>query len=194
MQLYNCNENTLDISTLPTKAKEPTQIDIVATRKSHRFCTAQRNYRRPFDTIMSASQKFTTKKLSSQTISPQIKGLPLLIPRPRLTLIPNNRMQLNLNRILRIIATVSLTPIVAHRIRKDIAGSAESSCSDAAADFGVAFEAVLGVLVPEVEGAVRAGGAEGAVDRVEGYGVYGVDFCDVALGGVGLAVAFEGEV
>lgn len=53
---------------------------------------------------------------------------------------------------------------------------------------------MFGVLVPEMEGAVATGGAEGAVFGVEGDGVYGVDFGDVALGGVGLAVAFEGKV
>jgi hypothetical protein len=53
---------------------------------------------------------------------------------------------------------------------------------------------VLGVLVPEVECAIAAGGGESAVDGVEGDGVNGVDFCDVAGVGVLLAVAFEGEV
>ena len=53
---------------------------------------------------------------------------------------------------------------------------------------------MLGVLVPEVEGSVAAGGAEGAVDGVEGYRVHGVDVADVAVIGWGLAVAFEAEV
>lgn len=53
---------------------------------------------------------------------------------------------------------------------------------------------MLRVLVPEVKGTVAAGGAEGAVLRVEGDGINGVDFCGVAGGAVGLAVALEGEV
>lgn len=53
---------------------------------------------------------------------------------------------------------------------------------------------MFGVFVPEVEGAVAAGGGEGAVDGVEGDGVDGVDVGDVAGLGGGLAVAFEGEV
>lgn len=103
-------------------------------------------------------------------------------------------MQLNFDRIVRVIPRVSLAPIVADRICKDIASLAEARGCDAAADLGVAFETVLGVLVPEVEGAVTTSGAEGTVNRVEGDCVDGVDFCDVAVVGVGLAVAFEGEV
>ncbi len=53
---------------------------------------------------------------------------------------------------------------------------------------------MLGVLVPEVEGAVGTRGAEGAVLWVEGDGVYRVDFCYVTRSWVLLAVAFEGEV
>ena len=53
---------------------------------------------------------------------------------------------------------------------------------------------MLCVLVPEVECAVRSGGAEGAVLRVERDGVDGVDAGDVAVGGVLLAMAFEGEI
>jgi hypothetical protein len=103
-------------------------------------------------------------------------------------------MQLDLDRVLRVVPTVSLTPVVANGVRKDVACAREGGGGNAAADFWVAFEAVLGVLVPEVEGAVATGGAEGAVDGVEGDCVDAVDFGDVALVGVGLAVAFEGEV
>lgn len=51
---------------------------------------------------------------------------------------------------------------------------------------------MLGVLVPKVEGAVGASGAERAVNWVEGDIVYGVDADDVVLGGV--AMALEGKV
>lgn len=53
---------------------------------------------------------------------------------------------------------------------------------------------MLGVLVPEVEGAVAASGAEGTVLRVERDSIYGVDFGDIAILGVLLAVAFKGKV
>ena len=53
---------------------------------------------------------------------------------------------------------------------------------------------MLCVLVPEVEGAIAAGGAEGAMLRVEGNGVDGIDVGDVALVGCVLSVALETEV
>jgi hypothetical protein len=103
-------------------------------------------------------------------------------------------MQLNLDRIPLRIASKPLTPIIAHGIRKDISIFAEARGDDAATDFRVPLETVFGILVPEVECAVGAGGAEGAVLRVEGDAVYRVDFCGFAGGCVLLAVAFEGEV
>ena len=53
---------------------------------------------------------------------------------------------------------------------------------------------MFGVFVPEVECAVAAGGAESSVDGVEGDCVDRVDFGNVPVCGVLLAVAFEGEV
>jgi hypothetical protein len=103
-------------------------------------------------------------------------------------------VQLDFDRVLSVVSAVSFTPIVADSVRKDVACAREGSGRDAAADFGVALETVLGVLVPEVEGAVATSSAEGAVDGVEGDCVDRIDFSDVALVGIGLAVAFEGEV
>lgn len=127
--------------------------------------------------------------------SPYLKSsarkLPLLTPRPRLTLLRRNKMKLNLNRQTRCIMRIPLTPIIADSVSEDGTVVVESRSCDAAADFWVTFESVLGVLVPEVECAVGACGAEGAVDGVEGYGVYGIDFGHVAVCGVLLAVAFE---
>ena len=53
---------------------------------------------------------------------------------------------------------------------------------------------MFSVTVPEVERAVAAGGAKGAVLGVEGDGVYGVDVGDIAGIGGGLPMAFEGEI
>jgi hypothetical protein len=103
-------------------------------------------------------------------------------------------MQHNLGHIIRIIHRKALTPIVRDRIRKDTSIAVERSGGDGTADVGVALEAVLGVLVPEVERPVRPGRAEGAVNGVEGDGVYGIDVGDVAGAGGGFAVAFEGKV
>jgi hypothetical protein len=103
-------------------------------------------------------------------------------------------MQLDLNREIRSVPAVALTPIVADRVRKDVSRAREGGSRDAAADLRVAFEAVLSVLVPEVEGPVATGGAEGAVDGVERDCVDTVDFGDITLVRVRLAVALEREV
>ena len=110
----------------------------------------------------------------------QIEVLPLLTPWPRLTLIPQYGMQFQLNRVPCGVSRVPFTPIITNGVSEDISVLAESRGGDGAADLWVAFEAVFGVLVPEVECAVAAGGAEGAVLWVEGYGVYGVDLLDVS--------------
>lgn len=89
---------------------------------------------------------------------------------------------------------VALTPIIADSVGEDVSVAVEAGGADGAADLRVALEAVLGVLVPEVEGAVAAGGGECPVHGVEGDGVDGVDVRDVAGLGGGLSVAFEGEV
>jgi hypothetical protein len=139
---------------------------------------------------MSASPRGKRRSLHT----PSIEGLPLLVAGPGLALVANDGMQLDLDGVLRVVAAVALAPVVADGICEDVAGTREGCGRDAAADFGVTLETVLGVLVPEVEGAVATGGAEGAVDRVEGDCVDRVYFGDIALGGVGLAVALEGEV
>ena len=103
-------------------------------------------------------------------------------------------MQHQLIRQLRRIHRVPLVPIVADGVGEDRASPVEGRRADGAAHLRVALEAVLGVAVPEVKGAVAAGGAESAVLGVEGDGVDGEDVGDVASVGRGLPVAFEGEV
>jgi hypothetical protein len=131
--------------------------------------------------------------LARLEVTPQ-RGLPLLTPRPWLTLIPDNGMQLDLQRILRAIRRIPLTPVIRYRVGKDVSVARETCSGDRATDFWVAFKTVLGVLVPEVECTIRSGGGEGTVDGVEGDGVYGIDFCDVASVWVLLAVTFERKV
>lgn len=101
-------------------------------------------------------------------------------------------MQHNLDRVVLVIGLVALGPVIAHRVRKDVAVAVEVGGRDGRAHVGVALEAVLGVLVPEVESPVRAGCREGAVNRVEGDVVDRVHVGHVALRRV--SVAFEGEV
>ena len=103
-------------------------------------------------------------------------------------------MQHDLDGLLRRVLRVALAPVVAHGVREDVASAVEGRRHDLPADLRVALEAVLGVLVPEVEGPVGAGGAEGAVLRVEGDRVHAVDVALVARVRRGLAVAFEREV
>lgn len=100
------------------------------------------------------------------------------------------------------IRRIPFTPIVTDTIREDAARAIEIRRADGAAHLGIPLEPMLCVLVPEMEGAVAAGGAEGAVLRVEGDGVDAVDVGAVvcgaggggARGGGRGAVAFEGEV
>ena len=100
-------------------------------------------------------------------------------------------MQHNLIRIPRRVVRVAFAPVVRHCVRKDVSVAVEARSADASAHLRIPLEPVFGVLVPEVEGTVAAGGAEGSVLRVEGDGVDGVYFRCVPGGGVGLAVALE---
>ena len=53
---------------------------------------------------------------------------------------------------------------------------------------------MLGVLIPEVKGAVATCSAEGSMNRVEGYGIHRVDVCDIAVVWWGLPMTSKGEV
>lgn len=101
-------------------------------------------------------------------------------------------MQHHLIRILRIIERVPLTPIVADGVREDGPVPVERGGGDGSANRRIALETGVGVLVPEVEGPVRACSAEGTVDRVEGDGIDGVDL-DLVVGGR-FPMTSEGEV
>lgn len=103
-------------------------------------------------------------------------------------------MQHDLVRQSSVVVRISLAPIIRHGVCEDAARAVEVCRADGAADFGVAFQTVLGVFVPEMEGAVATGCAESSVLGVEGDGVDGVDVCDVALVGDVLAVTLETEV
>lgn len=89
---------------------------------------------------------------------------------------------------------VSLAPIVADGVRENVPVAVESGARDRPADGRVAFEAMLGILVPKVERSVAASSAERAVDGVEGDGVDRVDIADVAVVRRRLTVALETEV
>ncbi len=103
-------------------------------------------------------------------------------------------MELNLDRVVLGVTTKALAPIIADGVGEDVSVFAEARCDDAATNLRVALEAVLGVLVPEVKSAIRAGGGEGTMLWVERYGIYGVNLCDIAIGGVLLTMALKGEI
>lgn len=95
----------------------------------------------------------------------------LLGIRTGLALITNNGVKHDLVGILRRVGRVALVPVVGNGVGEDVAIAAEVCAADAAADFRVALQTVLCVLVPEVECAIAAGGGEGSVDGMEGDGV-----------------------
>lgn len=103
-------------------------------------------------------------------------------------------MQHDLVGRLRSIYGVAFAPVVADGIGEDVAGSVEGRGRDGPTDLRVPLESMLGVFVPEMKGAVRAGCAEGAVHRVEGDGVDAEDVGHVACGRRRLSVTFEGKV
>lgn len=103
-------------------------------------------------------------------------------------------MQHDFIRQLLCIGRIAFAPIVTDSVSEDIPGTIERGAGDRASDGGIALETMFGVLVPEVKGAVTAGGAEGAVLRMEGDGVDGVNVGDVAVIGGCFAMAFEAEI
>ena len=82
-------------------------------------------------------------------------------------------MQHDLVNGLRRIDRIPFAPIIANGIRKDCAISIERGRADGTPYFGISFQSVFCVCIPEVESAITAGGAGGAVDRMEGDCVHG---------------------
>lgn len=103
-------------------------------------------------------------------------------------------MQHDLIRQLGRVALKALTPIITDRVCEDIPRPRESRRADRPSHFREPLESVFSIFVPEMERAIAASRAEGAVDGVEGYVVDAVDVTDVALVRRGDAMAFEGEV
>lgn len=93
--------------------------------------------------------------------------LPLFDGRPWFTFVVDDLVHHDLVRVLWRVLRVPLAPVVADGVGEDGAGVVEAGAGDGAAGGGVTLEAVLGVLVPEVECTVGASCAEGAVDGVE---------------------------
>lgn len=62
---------------------------------------------------------------------------------------------------------ISLAPVIADSISKDIAVAIEAGGCDGTSNFWIAFQSVFCVLVPEMKGAVTPSGAECTMHRVE---------------------------
>ena len=107
--------------------------------------------------------------------------LPLRSLRSRLAFIRLHRVEHDLVRILRVVERVALAPVVGYRIGEDVASAIEVSSGDRTTNLRVAFQPVLRVLIPEVESAVRASGAESAVLRMKGDGVDSEYIADIAI-------------
>lgn len=101
-------------------------------------------------------------------------------------------MEHKLDGLLLVVCLVALGPVVADGVREDVAVAVERRSRDGTADVGETLEAVLRILVPEVECTIGAGGREGSVDGVERDIVDSVDVCHGGLWR--LAMALEGEV
>lgn len=103
-------------------------------------------------------------------------------------------MQHDLVGRLRGVAGVAFAPVVADGVREDGARVVEGRGRDRSAHLRIPLEAMLGILVPEVKGAVGAGCAEGAMHWVEGDGVDAVYVRHIACRRRRLSVTFEGKV
>ena len=103
-------------------------------------------------------------------------------------------MQHHFVRQLRGVRGIALTPVVAHSIGEDISIAVERGTGDSSPYRRIAFQAVLSILIPEVEGTIAAGSAERAMDGVERDCVDGVDIVDVPIIRRGFAMALEAEV
>lgn len=93
-----------------------------------------------------------------------------------------------------VVGAIPFAPVIADGVGKDVTILAEACGCDGAADFRIPFEPMFGVLVPEMECAIRARSAECTMYRVERDGIDGIHLGHVTVDGVLLAMAFEGEV
>ena len=103
-------------------------------------------------------------------------------------------MQHNLIHSLRSIESISLTPVVANGICKYGTSPVERRRADGSTDFGIAFKSMLGILVPEMECSITAGGAERTMYRMPRDVIDRINVGDIPTVGRSLAVAFERKV
>ena len=105
-------------------------------------------------------------------------------------------MQHDLIGQLRRVRAIPLTPVITHTVSENIPLSRKVRGRYRPSDFGIPFQSVLSILVPEMERPVGASSAEGTVLRMEGYSVDGENVGIVAVANARLLspMAFEREV
>jgi hypothetical protein len=118
-----------------------------------------------------------------------IPQLSLLHTRPRLALITVDWVHHYLIGVLRRVASISLAPIVANSICKDVTIAIKGCCRDGTSNCRVSLKSVLGYSIPEMESTIRPGSAESPVNRVKGDSIDRVDARHIILWRV--SVAFE---
>jgi hypothetical protein len=104
------------------------------------------------------------------------------ILRPWLALVSLHRVQHDLVRVVLLIEAVALAPVVADGIGEDVAVPVEICRTDGSSDLWISLQPVFSILVPEVEGAVRACSAKCAVLWMKRDSVDTVDVADVPVG------------
>lgn len=82
---------------------------------------------------------------------------------------------------------MSLVPIISDGVSEQVSITIEASSLYGTTQAHWGFQAVTGILVPEVKEAVTAGGTESSISGMEGDGVDGVD-------GFIISMALESEI
>lgn len=113
---------------------------------------------------------------------------PLLVGWPGLALVRLHWVEHNFGRVCRGVALEAFAPVIANGIGEDGASLIECRRCDTTTDIGIAFEAMLGILVPEVERAVTTCCAESSVLRVKRDVVDCIYVCCVTLRRVAVAL------
>jgi len=114
--------------------------------------------------------------------------------RSGLHLIWSHRVQHDLVGSLLGIGRVTLAPIVAYSVSKDITIATESSARDRTANRWVTLKTVLRILVPEVECTVTTSRTESSMNGVEIDRVDRVNVADITVGGRSFTMTLERKV
>lgn len=101
------------------------------------------------------------------TLSRFYEHLPLFHCWPWFAFVVDDLVHHDLVRVLGRVLRIALAPVVADGVGEDGPGVVEAGGGDGASGSGVTLEAMLCILIPEVECAIGAGCAERSVNGVE---------------------------